>query len=174
MSRLPDAPPDGEVADRVRSRRPGGVLRPIDLVLLHSPQVAAGWNTFVGTLRGGTDLPAHLRELAILRIGVLNGAEYEWDSHVADAMAAGITPAQLEALRQHHPAPEAFDRVEGLVLDLTDTMTREITVPETLFEQLHTELGDQQMVDLVVTVAAYNMVSRFVVAVDVQVPGGES
>jgi 4-carboxymuconolactone decarboxylase len=171
VARVPETHGDGEVANRIRDRRPGGVLRPIDRVLLHSPRVADGWNSLLGTLRGGTELGADLREIVVLRIAVLNQAPYEWSSHEADAAAAGLTESQLDALRGPDPASSTdLSPLQQAVVLLTDTMTRDVAVPDELFNDLATRLGIQQMVELTVTVAAYNMVSRLVVALQVEAP----
>jgi alkylhydroperoxidase family enzyme len=68
--------------------------------------------------------------------------------------------------------PQA-DAVQGLeageadVLALTDAMTRDIEVPDALFAPLRSRYNDQELVELAATVAAYNMVSRFLVALRV-------
>ena len=43
-------------------------------------------------------------------------------------------------------------------------MTRDIEVPDAIFEAVKVHFNDQQMTDLVATIAAYNMVSRFLTA----------
>lgn len=54
------------------------------------------------------------------------------------------------------------------VLLYTDAMTRNITVPDPLFERLKTEgFTDREIVELTATIAGYNCVSRFLVALDV-------
>jgi 4-carboxymuconolactone decarboxylase len=176
--RVPAAHGRGEVAERIRARRPGGVLRPIDEVLLHSPRLADGWNSLLGTIRTGTGLRADLRELVVLRIAVLNDAPYEWSSHERDAAEAGLTEAHLDALRGvpagadpgTHPAGALLDDLQRQVLVLTDTMTRDVAVPDDLFAALDAVLPVESLVELVVTVAAYNMVSRLVVALAVEAP----
>jgi alkylhydroperoxidase family enzyme len=175
VARVPDAEGDGEVADRIRRRRPGGVLRPIDRVLLHSPGVADGWNNLLGTLRNGTALRADLRELVVLRIAVLNDAAYEWESHVPDAETAGVGAGQRAALRTPDPSSTGeFDDLQRAVIAVTDVMTRDLHVPDALFGELAGRLGMARLVELVVTVAAYNMVSRLVVALGVEAPAGAS
>jgi alkylhydroperoxidase family enzyme len=57
-----------------------------------------------------------------------------------------------------------FDEVERMVLKLTDAMTRDIEVPDELYDRLAGHFGPTELVELVATVAAYNMVSRFLVA----------
>ena len=75
----------------------------------------------------------------------------------------GLTAEKIEAVRQS-PLPPVFGEDERLVLALTDAMTREIVVPDGVFEPLRARFDPQQLVELVATVAAYNMVSRFLVA----------
>ena len=61
-------------------------------------------------------------------------------------------------------ASTVFSAQERSVLSLTDTMTRDIEVPDAVFDAAKAHFSDQQMADLVATVAAYNMVSRFLTA----------
>jgi len=174
MPRIPYQPADlAEPADLVaaiRARR-GGQLLNLDRILLHSPAFARGWNALLGAVRGGLTLPPRLRELAICAIAVLNGAEYEFDHHAPEFLRAGGTPAQLEGIRRLEaevPAPPLFDAVETAVLRLTVEMTREVAVSDAGFAAVRAALADeQQVVELVGTVAAYNMVARFLVALEV-------
>jgi len=53
------------------------------------------------------------------------------------------------------------------VLALTDAMTRDIVVPDALFERLRQRFDARALVEVVATVAAYNMVSRFLVALNI-------
>jgi alkylhydroperoxidase family enzyme len=165
MARLPDVDPTGEVAERVRARR-GGSLTPLDRMLLHSEPLADGWNTLLGAVRARFELAADLRELAICRIAVLNGAEYEWRAHAPLLVRAGFPEERLTALRDAGDlgvlTPE-----QRCVVAYTDAMTRDVRVPDELFAQVHELLGDRATVELTATVAAYNMVSRFLVALDV-------
>lgn len=43
-------------------------------------------------------------------------------------------------------------------------MTRDIAVPDELYERATRGMSEHQKVDILVTVAAYNMVSRFLIA----------
>jgi 4-carboxymuconolactone decarboxylase len=159
---------DAQVVDRIRRRR-GGVLRPLDRVLLHAPAIADGWNGLLGAIRDRSSLPADLRELVILRVAVLNAAEYEWAAHVPVAVRAGVTPDQLDALRR--PAVGApFSPVSSAVLAYTDAMTRQVRVAQPVFDALRAAFDERQLVELTATVAAYNMVSRFLVALEVGDP----
>ncbi|MEO3855431.1 carboxymuconolactone decarboxylase family protein [Acrocarpospora sp. B8E8] len=167
MARIPVAALDAAGSDvlrRVLDRR-GGALRPLDKVLLHSPPLADGWNGLLGAIRGGLALPAFVRELVILRIAVLNRASYEWVAHEPVARRAGLSDAQLTALRAGDLAP--FDERTRAVLAYTDAMTLQVDVAPAVFDAVRAHFDDARLVELTGTIAAYNMVSRFVVALGV-------
>ncbi|MPQ98450.1 carboxymuconolactone decarboxylase family protein [Modestobacter sp. I12A-02628] len=170
---MPDGPTQTPTADLLRARR-GGELSGLDRLLLHSPPVAEGWNALLGALRNRTTLPAELTELVVLRIAVLNGAGFEWAAHEPAARRAGVTDVQLAALRADDPAGSGeFTAAQAAVLRATDASTRDVVVPEGVFDGLREHLDDRQVVELLVTVGGYAMVSRFLVALEVPPPTGE-
>ncbi|WP_405720125.1 carboxymuconolactone decarboxylase family protein [Streptomyces sp. NBC_01537] len=167
MARLPGTDGDGEIADRIRARR-GGALRPLDRMLLHSPELADGWNSLLGAVRQRISLPGGIRELVVLRVAVLNRAEYEWQAHEKPAREAGLGDAQLAALRDEDAASHPdLDGRQRRVIAYADAITREIQVPAEVFDAVRAEFGTAELVELTATIAAYNMVSRFLVALDV-------
>jgi alkylhydroperoxidase family enzyme len=175
MARLPYLPQDlaepREIVESIRARR-GGALLNLDRMLLHSPPVAAGWNTMLGAIRKDLALSPKLRELAMCVVAVLNGAEYEWGHHAPLFVQAGGTDAQLAAMREPEAASldaTLFDAAERAALALTVEMTRDVRVSEATFDAVRAALPDpRQAFELVVTIAAYNMVSRVLVAVGVE------
>lgn len=134
-------------------------------VLLNSPPLAQGWEQLLTAIRNRSSVPADLREMVILRVAVLNRAPYEFEAHVPHALKAGLPQTKIDALRDAGAASsDVFSVQERCVLALTDTMTRDIEVPDSVFEPVKAHFNDQQLTDLVATVAAYNMVSRFLTA----------
>jgi 4-carboxymuconolactone decarboxylase len=135
-------------------------------VLLNSPPLAQGWEQLLTAIRNRSSLPADIREMVILRVAVLNRAPYEFEAHVPHALKAGFGREKIDALRDAGiaAASTAFSAQERSVLSLTDTMTRDIEVPDAIFDAVKAHFTDQQMTDLVATIAAYNMVSRFLTA----------
>lgn len=103
------------------------------------------------------------RELIMLRVAWLNNAEFEWNVHYPAYLDAGGTAEKAAALRQPSAAA-MFDDIESLLIQLTDQSTRNVTVEEAVILALKKRLGDKETVEAVATVAAYNMVSRFLVA----------
>jgi alkylhydroperoxidase family enzyme len=166
-----DAAPK-ELVDAIRARRANGELLNLDRMLLHSPPFAKAWNGMLGTVRAQLSLPPRLRELVIMAIGVLNDAEYEWAQHEGEFLKAGGTADQLAALRAWSggkPDAKRFDEPEQAALLLTAEMTRKVKVSPSTLKRIRASLPDAQVVELVGTIASYNMVSRFVVATGLQV-----
>jgi 4-carboxymuconolactone decarboxylase len=173
MARLPYVAPDGDVTNRIRQRR-GGKLTALDGVLLHSPPMADGWNAMLGAVRGKSTLPADIRELAILRVASRNGAEYEWAAHEPLARQAGIGGEGIAAIRVGGAPAGSGAGGDGLsagqwaALAYADAMTVHVSVPDEVFDAVREHLSEQQVLELTVTVAAYNMVSRVLVALQVR------
>ena len=173
--RVPYASEDGpELADLIRAisaRRPGGRLLNLDRMLLNSPPLAGGWNTMIGAIRSQLEVPPKLRELAIMAVAVLNSADYEYTQHREEFLAAGGTAAQLGALKDVQACAvdnELFDEQERASLQLVFEMTRQVVVADSTVARLRSFMPDRQVVELIGTVAAYNMVSRFLVALQIE------
>ncbi len=164
MAKIPYAdqnnPQIAPLADRIKNER-GKVLN-LYAMLLHSPPVAEGWLKLFTAIRQQGSLSGRLRELVILRIAVINKAEYEFSQHVPFALKEGITEAQLDALRDGRIDP--FSDLEQGVLAYADSMTREVHVPDAVFDAVRPHFNERELVELTATIAGYNLVSRFLEA----------
>ena len=158
---------DAELLHAMHARR-GGRLLNLDRQLLHSAPLARGWNALMGAIRGETRLDGALRELVILRVAVLNRAPYEFAQHAPVALAAGLSQAQVDAVAAW-PASSQFDARARDMLAYTDAMTLQVQVPQPLFDALRTHLDEREVVELTATVAGYNMVSRFLEALQIEI-----
>ena len=160
-----------ELVAAIRARRGGGLLN-LDRMLLNSPALAAGWNAHLGAVRAGLSLNARLRELAICGVAVLNGADYEFEQHLPVFIRAGGMPEAARALHDFAAAcedPMLFNATERAAMRLVLEMTRDVAVSDATFDAVRAALrSDAQLVELVGVVATYNMVSRFLVALQVE------
>ena len=136
--------------------------------LLNSAPVASGWEKMLTAVRNRTSVRADLRELMILRVAVLNRAAFEFDAHVPQAQKAGVSQEKIDALRTWPGGQAMFTPDERLVLELTEAMTRDVEVSDDLMQRVKERFDDRAVVELVATVAAYNMVSRFLVALRIE------
>ncbi|EKG16894.1 Carboxymuconolactone decarboxylase [Macrophomina phaseolina MS6] len=179
-----DSAADQAIVARVQERRGDRGLQELDLALLHAPPVADGWNSFLGAIRTRTTLPDSIRETAICRVAVLNRAWYEWMHHAPLLRAAGDVDEQdLEYIVKRRPAtqtqreggtaveesvrPSRLTEKHLSVLEYTDAMTMDVSVPEEVFQKLRSLFSEREVVEITATVSAYNCVSRFLVALDV-------
>lgn len=175
-SRIPLVQPGSrpELAEVERSiARERGAISPLYQALLNSAPIASGWEKFLTAVRKHTSVPPALRELVILRIAVLNRAQFEFDEHVLHGRVAGISDAKMEAVKRVPLAVSAdvFTDDDRLALELADAMTRDVEVPDALMNRVAARFDARGVLELVATVAAYNMVSRLLVALRIQHEG---
>ena len=170
MARIPYADPDADDARPLVARivaERGGLLH-LYQMLLHSPPLAEGWLGFMTQVRQKLDLPGALRELVIMRIAHLNGAPYEADQHAPIALAEGLAQPQLDALPDWRAHADLFAPMERDALALCDAMTRGVHADDALVQAVRGHLGERRLVELIATIASYNMVSRFLEALHIR------
>ncbi|MDO8943977.1 MAG: carboxymuconolactone decarboxylase family protein [Desulfobacterales bacterium] len=176
MSRIPLLPQDTaeprSVVDSLRARREGRLLNEADLTVLHAPHFARGWNELACSVRQELGLPARLRELAIISVGVLNQSAFEVAKHAPGFLKGGGTQAQLDALWQFDAALQnsaLFDATDRAAMQLAKEMTLNVKVSDRTFREIERLLpSHERLVELVGTIAMYNMVTRFLVALEVE------
>jgi len=160
-----------ELVAAIRARR-GGTLLNLDRMLLHSPPLARGWNGYLRAVRTELAVSPKLRELAICVVAVLTGADYEFGQHGPEFLKAGGTVPELDAVARIAAADldtTTFDAQEQAIIGLATEMTTSVRVRRATLEAARAALAnDRQMVEMVGVIATYNMVSRFLVALDVE------
>jgi alkylhydroperoxidase family enzyme len=124
----------------------------------------------LGAIRTRTSLSDAIREIAICRPALLNEAWFEWNAHAPLlASAPGFSEEKLAVVKQLHPTNQGplSDR-EWATLLYADEMTRHVKVDDRTFDRLRkVGFSDKEIVEITATVASYNLVSRFLVALDV-------
>ena len=176
MPRIPyaaeDDPRIGALIASIRARRNGTLIN-LDRMLLHSPPYAEGWNTMLGAVRRKLDLDPQVRELAICTVAKITGAKYEWFQHAPEYLAAGGPQAKLDLLEDVDAAardPRLTER-ERAAVGLAAEMTRSVQVADPTLKRAQALFGDRQLVELVGTIATYNMVARFLEALGIDERG---
>lgn len=85
----------------------------------------------------------------------------ESDSFQAD-------PSKILVVQELHPTSKgSLSEHEWAVLRVADAMTRDVSIEPGLFEEFKGLFSEREVVEIVATVAGYNLVSRFLVALDV-------
>lgn len=115
-----------------------------------------------------------LREIAIIRAGVLSKAKYEVHQHERIGRDLGMSEALITAI---HAGPDAavFDELQRMVMRYTDDVVKNVRASDATFKPLTERLSLQEMQELTVTIGYYMMVSRFLETfdVDIEAPGGK-
>jgi 4-carboxymuconolactone decarboxylase len=145
----------------------GGRLINIYRLMLHSPALANAWFDLNQAVRYGTEIDGQSRELAIIRVAILNGVEYVQRAHgPAYALQEGLTPEQVAALWDWR-ASQLFNAQQRALLAYTDAMTENIEVTDDVFDNARQHFSERQIVELTLLIGAYNMLTRFLKALKV-------
>ena len=112
-------------------------------------------------IRFKSKLDPRLRELAILQVGWLEKSEYEFTHHVKIGKEFGVTDEDIAALMAETAGkPSNLEPLARAILHGAREMVRELAMSETTFAEIKKDLSDEQMTDLVLTIAFYCAVVR--------------
>jgi alkylhydroperoxidase family enzyme len=134
-------------------------------MLLNSEPVARGWLGFLTAIRQQCSLSADIREAVILRIAIINQAPYEFAQHVPYALKAGISQEQIDAIKAGSITTSA-PRLDAALAYASESTTH-IRITSACFEKVRTHFNNTEIVELTATIGAYNMVSRFLEALEI-------
>ena len=171
MARVPlleekDHPELAESIARIKGARSGRLIN-IYRLMLHSPALANAWFDLNQVVRYGTEIDGQSRELAVIRVAILNDVAYVQRAHgPAYALKEGLTPEQVAALANWRPS-KLFSAPQRSLLAYTDVMTRDIDVPDDVFAEVRKYFTERQTVELTLLIGAYNMLTRFLKALKV-------
>jgi alkylhydroperoxidase family enzyme len=150
MARVPYAPLGNPGADHSLN---------LFRMLAHSPPVLSGFAKLGGALLQDSTLDPCLRELSILRVGLLAGASYEVKKHTVIAKAFGVSDEELRAI-QPSESRDALSDPARAVIELTDELFGRVRADDAVLERVRRHLDDRQLVELVVTIGYYGLVCR--------------
>jgi len=161
---------DREIFDRLIEER-GQPVGNIFRTLANTPNLLRRFLALGGELRNGTALDPKLRELALMTVGRLTEAEYEFTHHWNIARRVGVSREQLEQLADFETS-SLFNEQERLVMRYATEATRNVKVTDATFEAVRKFLDTRRLMELVQNVAFYNMVVRVLVPLGVEVEPG--
>jgi alkylhydroperoxidase family enzyme len=163
------APRDPALTQAILERR-GGKYINLDLALLWSAPLASGWNTFLGNVRRKFEVSPRLKEIAICTVARITGADYEFNHHWPEYVKAGGDDRLRARIMDTDSAATdtEFTEDERLAIRYAITMTRQVKVPDSLFKVLKARFSTTELVELTAAIATYNMVARFLVALEVE------
>ena len=145
----------------------GGRLINVYRLMLHSPTLADAWFEFNQAVRYGTEIDGQCREIAVIRVAILNKVEYVIRAHgPAYALKEGLTPEQVTAIADWQPS-KLFNEKQRTLLAYADAMTQQIDVPDSLFAEIRKHFSERQTVELTMLIGTYNMFTRVLQALKI-------
>ena len=156
------------VHDEVVSGVRGRLVGPLRAVI-HSPDLARRWSRLGEFLRFSTCLPKKLNELAIIVTGRRWNSQLEFLIHAEAALAAGLDPACIEAIRLGK-APTFIDEAEAEVYEFARLLQQTGTVDGPVHAAVTKRWGSKGVVELTGVIGYYTMVSMTLNAHEIPVP----
>ncbi len=165
MARIPYFDPataTGRAAEAYTKLPPLNVFR----MLGHGGDLITGFVALGNQLLVYGALDPVLREIAIVRVGILCGSGYEVQQHEAICRKLGMDDALIMAIREG-PDAAAFDDIQRLVMAFTDDVVANVRASDATFEPLRERLSPKALSELTLCIGFYMMVSRFLETFDV-------
>jgi AhpD family alkylhydroperoxidase len=141
--------------------------------LAHSPVLLRRVSSLGNVMLNDLTLDPQLRELAALQLFRVNRCDYGFQQHVVIAKLVGLSDKQIANIGAYRTYPY-YSEVERVVLEYAEVMTRDVQVSDDLFAQVLRLFDNRQIVELTMVIAYWNMMSRFLVALQVDLEDGES
>jgi alkylhydroperoxidase family enzyme len=142
----------------------------LNQALVNSPNAARAFDGLGMFIRFQSKLDPRLRELAILQVGRLARSPYEWSHHVKLGLDFGVSEDDIQALIDDTAdKPTQLDDLTKVVLRAAREMTLDGAMVEGTFAALQQSLGNEQIVDLTITIGFYNAVVRVLATLQIDV-----
>ncbi len=136
--------------------------------LAHHAELYVRWSPLGQVLLNNTNISARHREMAMLRMGWLCQAQYEWAQHARIAKAsAGLTDADLRAIAVGASAP-SWSAIDRAVLTMVDELRYDATISDATWTALGASYTEEQIMELFFTATQYQLVSMALNSLGVQ------
>ena len=132
-------------------------LNALGTLALH-PELTKAFNTFNGYILFSSTLTPRQRELLVLRVAALRRSAYEWEQHRVLAADVGLDADEVDRIAEGPRAP-GWSPLEGAMLSAVDELIGEGEIADGTWDRLSAELSEQQVMDLVFTVGAYEVLA---------------
>jgi 4-carboxymuconolactone decarboxylase len=150
---------------------PRGLLAGPLRAALHNPELADKWQQFGALLRYRTSLAKRHSELAILVTARAWNCSFEWFQHEPHALAAGLPPALLDALRAG-ARPAFTDPADEAIYDYASQLQRDRTVTDEAHRAVKAIYGVTGTVELTALIGYYTLVAMTLNAHAFDLPAG--
>ena len=161
-------PADSELAPDVRETL--AALPPLNIfrMLAAAPANLKPFFDWGISLLFQTELDAHLRELAILRVAHVTGSKYEWAQHATIARRVGVREEEIAAVAVDGPVT-GLDADGRLVSRVAEEISRDVRLSDEALAAILARFGRRQAIELILNCSHFNMVSRILESTRVEI-----
>lgn len=161
-------PPElGTVYDALLAQR--GVVPNMFKTVANSPSLALAFAAFLKALLSDSALKGWYKELIATRLSVLLDSRYAIKGHALSARQKGASEAQIQAV-QGNFEDGPFSAAEKLGLRCADRLHKSAReIDDAFFAELKSVFNDQQIVELMATISAFELFPRFVDALRIPI-----
>jgi alkylhydroperoxidase family enzyme len=135
--------------------------------LAQHPALTRAYHTFNGHVQFASTLSPRQRELLVLRVSCVREAEYEWEQHVIQGGDAGLTEEEIDRVRDGGNAA-GWSALDAAMLRAVDELVGDAMIHDETWVALASELDVEQLMDLVFTVGAYEVLAMALKSFGVQ------
>ena len=172
-----DPIPRDDWSDEVRTlldpEGAGGAVLNLNATLAHHPRLFRPRAVQSAYIRTGSTLSDRAREILILRIGWLCGSEYEWSQHVRVARRVGMDDEEIRRIAIGTDA-DGWDPLGQLLVRAVDELHADDSLSDATWALLSEYYSVSELIDAVITVAGYRMVSIALNSIGTQLEPGRS
>ena len=172
--RIPPLPPEQwpeEMGQAIAALRPPNARHPFPPrrddrpkglnalgTLARYPALTRAFHTLNGHVLFASTLSPRQRELLVLRVASVRRATYEWEQHVVLAGDAGVERVEIARIVEGPEAP-GWLPLERAMLAAVDELLADARVTDPTWAVLAGELDEHQLMDLIFTVGAYDLLA---------------
>jgi alkylhydroperoxidase family enzyme len=124
----------------------------------HHPRLTAAYFAFSGYILYRSSMTPRDRELAILRVAARRNAEYEWAQHVHLGREAGVSDEEIERVLEG-PEADGWSPLDVTLLTAVDELITDARISDATWSALSETYDVQQLMDLVFTIGAYELLA---------------
>jgi len=148
----------------------GTILNVLTTLGRHT-QMMDSYINFILYVASQQTLPDRDREMLMLRIGWLCQSEYEFGQHSLMAKQVGLTDDEIVRITKGPDGP-GWSPFEATLLRAVDELYYNDMISDATWEALSEQYNEKQLIDVIITVGQYNMVSWTLNSLGVQLEEG--
>jgi 4-carboxymuconolactone decarboxylase len=148
-----------------------GRVGPNFQTLLNSPEAGGRFAAFGEYVRFHGDVPARLKELAIITAAREANNDYVWTAHERLAREQGITDPVINAIR-NRTAPDGLAGDDAAVVRFAKELLTTHEIADATFNTMQQKLGNKGIMDLILLIMYYHSLAHTLQAVKLEMPAG--